>query len=235
MPARGSVYDYVYQVSTRSWRQWLDNSQAMSIPANAAFQDIIVPTLDSVRNSWLLATLVKANSHVLWVGGTGTGKTLCISETLTKTLANGVFSPVSITFSAKSSASQTQGNLGWRAVQAFRPVVTSSADIIDSKCDRRRKGVFGPPLGKRYVVFVDDLSMPAKEQVRFMCSSHSSEPHDRVSSMVHNPPLNFFVNGWITTVGTLTTSSALWSIYSLSQQWARLVSYRDACNLKCCF
>ncbi|XXQ31525.1 Dynein heavy chain AAA lid domain containing protein [Plasmodiophora brassicae] len=145
MPARGSVYDYVYQVSTRSWRQWLDNSQAMSIPANAAFQDIIVPTLDSVRNSWLLATLVKANSHVLWVGGTGTGKTLCISETLTKTLANGVFSPVSITFSAKSSASQTQ-------------------DIIDSKCDRRRKGVFGPPLGKRYVVFVDDLSMPAKEQ-----------------------------------------------------------------------
>jgi hypothetical protein len=56
-----------------------------------------------------------------------------------------------------------------------KPLYTKSSntcktpqETIESKLEKRTKGVYGAPGGKRLVAFIDDLNMPAKSQFGFM-------------------------------------------------------------------
>ncbi|XP_030634236.1 dynein heavy chain 1, axonemal [Chanos chanos] len=157
-PEEGLVYDYRLDDAGISnleedeedskerkvrWVSWMEYAQDVIITPETSYSDIIVPTADTVRMSFLMDMLLSNKEPVLCIGPTGTGKTLTMSDKLLKNMPAEYITHF-LMFSARTSANQTQ-------------------DYIDSKLDKRRKGVFGPPLGKYFIFFIDDLNMPMLE------------------------------------------------------------------------
>lgn len=143
LPEVGSVYDYCYVDG--KWKTWLDILGDFKIPLDAEFSSIVVPTVNTCQFSYLMELLFSHDKKTLVVGATGTGKSTYVTNIILKVLPKDIYMAIMTGFSAQTSASQLQ-------------------EIIDGRMDRRRKGVFGPALGKKYVLFVDDLNMPEVEE-----------------------------------------------------------------------
>ena len=143
IPEKNTVYDWAWVIKDMKFKSWLEIVPQFNIPPGAQFQDILVPTIDTIRYGYLLETQLRNDYGILFCGDTGTGKSVMVKEKLMKGMGD-TFVSHFMNFSANSKANQTQ-------------------DIIDGKIDKRRKGVYGPPMGKKLVVFVDDLNMPNKE------------------------------------------------------------------------
>jgi len=143
-PEGNLVYEFYPNPSSNKFELWTKKITGFDIPKNAQPHTIMVPTADTVRNAFLLQTLVALEYHTLFTGLTGTGKTLVVQQELLKNFDKDKFTNIAFAFSAQTTANQTQ-------------------DIIDGKLDKRKKGTYGPPFGKRCLVFVDDLNMPTKE------------------------------------------------------------------------
>ena len=138
------VYDWYWNRETKEWVSWFSTIAEYRVDIKSPYQEIVVPTQDSIRMKYLIKMLVTNMKHVLTPGPTGTGKTVYIQELTTFEMTE-EYQTLKLTFSAQTSANQTQ-------------------DFIDDKCEKRRMRVYGPPNGKRFIIFIDDLNMPAREE-----------------------------------------------------------------------
>ena len=143
-PKEQTVYDWCFNPKTKEWVLWLDTIYEYNCDTKLNYSEIVVPTDDSVRMKYLMKHLILNSQNVLTPGPTGTGKTVNIHQLLSSEVPDEI-QFLAMTFSAQTSANQTQ-------------------DYLDDKFTKRRKGVYGPPVGNKFVIFIDDLNMPKKEE-----------------------------------------------------------------------
>ena len=137
-----TIFDYYIYFDERhiEWRPI--QPQKWKPPKNIYFSRLLMPTIDSTRADILMNSLMGVNAAVLLMGGSGTAKTssvLMYSNKFDNTKM--LFHRINFSFATQPVHFQTS---------------------IESVCDTKIRKGFGPKDGKEMTVFIDDLSMPEK-------------------------------------------------------------------------
>jgi len=77
-----TLYEYKFDPEQLKWVPWVDMVPEYEHKLGVKFHEVLVPTVDTVRNTWLLELMVKIKRPVVFVGETGTSKTATIQNFL---------------------------------------------------------------------------------------------------------------------------------------------------------
>ena len=78
IPEDRTLFDFCVDLAKGGWNDWMQGVPTYSVPEGATFNSIIVPTIDTIRNEWIIDLLIRSHNHVLCVGDTGTGKSVSL-------------------------------------------------------------------------------------------------------------------------------------------------------------
>nr|XP_038946048.1 dynein axonemal heavy chain 10 isoform X3 [Rattus norvegicus] len=106
--------------------------------------ELPVHTVDTTRTTWILEQMVKIKHPVLFVGESGTSKT-ATTQNFLKNLNEETNIVLMVNFSSRTTSLDIQRNL-------------------EANVEKRTKDTYGPPMGKRLLVFMDDMNMPKVDE-----------------------------------------------------------------------
>ncbi|KAF5287317.1 hypothetical protein FQR65_LT02190 [Abscondita terminalis] len=144
LPTGCNLWDLYPCKETHRLQNWTNIIPAFAFDKDRPFFDMLVPTVDTCRFGYVMTMLVGVNYPVLLTGDTGVGKSVIAKQVLNALFESNLWMPITLNFSAQTSSARTQ-------------------EILEGKLEKRKKTLLGAPVGKRVVVFVDDVNMPKLE------------------------------------------------------------------------
>ena len=156
---RGSLFDCYLDFSEKEthWYKWESLLQEFEYSPTMRWSEILVPTINTKRFSYLLRRAIQSKYPIYLSGITGTGKTVLCQNIVKEMSDQGLITPLPFTFSAKTTSLQVQTQ------------IASKMNIL--RIDK--KTLFGyekvhclmPKFpDKTLVIHIDDINMPEVEQ-----------------------------------------------------------------------
>ncbi|KFO71450.1 Dynein heavy chain 10, axonemal, partial [Cuculus canorus] len=139
-----TLYDFHFDALGKKWVPWMKLVPKYTHKPEVKFLDILVPTVDTTRTTWLLEQMVKIKHPVILVGESGTSKTATTQKFLNN-LDKDLNLLLVINFSSRTTSMDIQRNL-------------------ETNVEKRTKDIYGPSMGKRLIIFMDDLNMPRVDE-----------------------------------------------------------------------
>ncbi|XP_058809033.1 dynein axonemal heavy chain 10 [Phymastichus coffea] len=137
------LYDYFLDLNGDKcccWIPWRWKVNEYKHARETNFWEILVPTVDTVRATWYVKLMTESRKPLILVGDTGTSKSAIVMDFL-RNVDPVKFNYLPINFSSRTTSLDVQRN-------------------IESVIEKRTKEIYGPPPGKRLIVFIDDMNMP---------------------------------------------------------------------------
>ena len=138
------VYGCVVHQASASFRGWDSLMEPFAFDAKQPYCSILVPTEDTTRFAHLLGLLMGGGHNVLFSAMTGVGKSVIMQGFLDAQSRTHAYVSYTVNFSAQTKPANLK-------------------DVLETKLERKRKTLLGPPSGKKMLLFVDDVNMPALE------------------------------------------------------------------------
>ncbi|XP_050088792.1 dynein axonemal heavy chain 10 [Anopheles aquasalis] len=135
-----TLFEYYFDIERKVWLAWEWIIPSYVHDSSLHFSDILVPTRDTLKIEQVLNMMNKVRRPVVLVGDPGTSKTAVTSHFLGG-LSRDAFVVLKINFSSRTSSMDVQ-------------------KTIETAVEKRTKDIFGPPVGKKLVTFIDDMNLP---------------------------------------------------------------------------
>ncbi|XP_050519336.1 dynein axonemal heavy chain 6 [Diabrotica virgifera virgifera] len=139
--ASADLWDLYMDVVSHRLELWAKIIPVFKYMPELSYFETLVPTIDTVRFGYIMERLIYVDSPVFITGETGVGKSVVAKDCLHRLFLTQKFVPATINFSAQTSSARTQ-------------------EIIELKLEKKKRTLIGAPVGKKVVIFVDDVNMP---------------------------------------------------------------------------
>lgn len=136
-----TIFDF-FVSPTGVWQSWKTLVTPYMYPelSTPDYLSILVPIVDNVRIDYLIGTIANQERAVMVIGEQGTGKTVIMKNFMRKMNIE-TYMGRSFNFSSATSPYQFQRT-------------------IESYVEKRVGVTFGPPGGRKLIVFIDDINLP---------------------------------------------------------------------------